>query len=349
MLIARCFRIAATVLALSTLMAWLSSCHRAPRVEERHFSGDTQGTTYSIKVCAERISAEQEAAIRKAIETRLEEIDKALSNYRPDSEISRFNQFAEITPFKVSADVIQVLQLAREVSIASEGAFDVTVAPLVKAWGFGPAGRRANDPTEEELAEIRKRVGYEKVEIDGVASTLRKTQPDVTCDLNAIAQGYTSDKLADDLDGLGYTNYMIEVGGEVKTRGLNARGLPWHIGIEKPITTDHVVDLVVQLEDIAISTSGDYRNYYEENGVRISHHVDPRTGRPITHPLASVSVIDKQCARADAYATAFTVLGPDAGYQLALKHNLPVLFIIHTGSETFAGKTTPSFDRFIMK
>lgn len=349
MLSARCLGITAAIVVLSGLVAELSSCHRAPRVEERHFSGDTQGTTYSIKVCAERISTEQEASVRRAIEARLAGIDGALSTYRPDSEISQFNQFTETTPFRVSADVIQVLQLAREVSITSDGAFDITVAPLVKAWGFGPAGRRADMPTEGELAELRQRVGYEKVEIDSAASTLRKTQPDVTCDLNAIAQGYTVDKIAADLDALGYADYMIEVGGEVKTRGLNARGLPWHIGIEKPLTTGQVVELIVQLKDVAISTSGDYHNYYEENGVRISHHVDPRTGRPITHKLASVSVIDKQCALADAYATALTVLGPDAGYQLALKQNLPVLFIIHTGPETFAEKATPSFDGFVMK
>ena len=349
MLIARCFRIAVAILALSTLMAEFSSCHQTSRAEERLFAGDTQGTTYSIKICAGRISTEQESAVRSAIETRLAAIDMALSTYRPDSEISRFNQFTETTPFKVSAGVIEVLQLAREVSVASDGAFDITVAPLVKAWGFGPEGRRANAPAEDELTELRKQMGYEKVEIDSVASTLRKTQPGVTCDLNAIAQGYTDDKIAADLDGLGYTNYMIEVGGEVRTRGLNAKGQPWRIGIEKPITTGQAIELIIQLKDIAVSTSGDYHNYYEENGVRISHHIDPRTARPITHTLASVSVINTQCARADAYATALTVLGPEAGYQLALKQNLPALFIIHTGTETFAEKATPSFDNFIMK
>ena len=149
MLIARCFRIAVAILALSTLMAEFSSCHQTSRAEERLFAGDTQGTTYSIKICAGRISTEQESAVRSAIETRLAAIDMALSTYRPDSEISRFNQFTETTPFKVSAGVIEVLQLAREVSVASDGAFDITVAPLVKAWGFGPEGRRANAPAED--------------------------------------------------------------------------------------------------------------------------------------------------------------------------------------------------------
>jgi len=339
----------AVISVLSGLVVAFSSCHQAPRVEERDFAGETQGTTYSIKLCADPMSTEQEAAVRQAIQTRLAAIDRTMSTYRPDSEISRFNQFAETTPVKVSANLIQVLELAREVSIASDGAFDVTVAPLVKAWGFGPDKRRTGAPDDAELTALRQRVGYQKVEIDRAASTLRKVQSDVTCDLNAIAQGYTVDKLAADLDALGYANYMIEVGGEVRSRGLNAHGIPWQVGIARPITTGEGIELVVPLRDAALSTSGDYRDYYEENGVRISHIIDPRTGRPIAHQLASASVIDGQCALADAYATALMVLGPDAGYPFALKQNLPVLFIIHTDSESFAEKATPSFARLVAK
>lgn len=196
---------------------------------------------------------------------------------------------------------------------------------------------------------LRQRVGYQKVEIDPVALTLRKTQPDVSCDLNAIAQGYTVDKLAADLDALGYVSYMVEVGGEVRTRGLNASGLPWQIGIEKPITTGRALEMTVSLKDMALSTSGDYRNYYERNGLRISHHIDPRTGRPVAYKLASVSVINKRCALADAYATALIVLGPDAGYQFAVKQDLPALFITHTASEDFFEKATPAFHSYIGK
>ncbi len=341
------FPITNRALTLLGLLAGLGACERPSSMGEHVFSGETQGTTYTIKVCAAQQPVGGEASLRKSIETRLASIDSALSTYRPDSEISKFNAHADLTPFKVSADVIKIFQLANEVSVASGGAFDVTVAPLVKAWGFGPGGRQGGPPPVEELERLRSKVGYGKIKIDPTALTLSKTEPEVTCDLNAIAQGYTVDKIAEDFDASMYSNYMVEVGGEVRTRGLNARGQAWQIGVEKPDSAGHVINLIVRISDNAISTSGDYRNYYEENGVRISHHLDPRTGRPITNTLASVSVINRKCALADAYATALTVLGPEAGYELALKQELPALFIVHSGTESFSEKSTPAFAPFL--
>lgn len=328
------------LLCVSVLV--LAGCG-APR-REASFTGETQGTTYSVKIYDEESISEAEVdAVGEAIRTRLASIDRALSTYRDDSEISRFNAHADTTPFKVSQDLVEVFTLAREVSAVSDGAFDITVGPLVDAWGFGKNGETPKNISAAKLAVLRERVGYEKLDVDATASTLRKTRRDVVCDVNAIAQGYTVDRLAGDLDALGHTNYMVEVGGEVKARGLNVRGVPWRIGIEKPIVEGRQLAHVVGLKDCALATSGDYRHYREVGGMRVSHTIDPRTGRPIAHALASVSVFHERCAAADAFSTALMVLGPEAGYNLAVEQNLPALFIVHDGDSAFVEKATPRY------
>lgn len=327
----------------------LGSCGAWKAIQDHVFAGEAQGTTYSIKVSTMPLSGEARSLIQQTITGRLSAIDLAMSTYRPDSEISRFNQWRATTPFRVSPELVRLFTLAREVSEASGGAFDVTVAPLVNAWGFGPGGRTGRTPGEGELDALRPFVGYAKVEIDVVASTLRKTDPGIICDLNAIAQGFTVDAVAADLEALGYDRYMVEVGGEVKARGTNARGNPWRVGIERPSDSDRGITLVVEPDGHGLATSGDYHNYYEIGGLRISHHIDPRSGRPITNTLASVSVIHPQCGLADAYATALTVLGPEAGMQLAKEKNLAVFMVVHTGPDagSFTEKRNSSFERFV--
>jgi len=330
------------IVVLSIALLSGAGCKRGPL--ELAFSGITQGTTYSVKILAD--NSDRKATLAQLIQARLDNIDKTLSTYRPDSEISRFNQHNQTTPFPVSKDFLEVVQLATNVSKAASGAFDITAAPLIDAWGFGSGEKNEQPPTENEIQEIRKRIGYNKIEIDPAASTLRKTQSDVVCNINAIAQGYTVDKIAEDLDAEGIANYMVEVGGEVRAKGQNIRGVPWQIGIEKPIATGRALAQIVALTDTSLSTSGDYRNYYEKDGVRFSHTIDPQTGRPITHTLASISVIHPQCSLADAFATAIMVLGPEKGYDFAQKQKLPALFIIHTGDDKFTEKTTPEFAAF---
>ena len=316
----------------------------SPRPEQRVFAGETQGTTYTIKVVADKVSPERRAAIGQAIEARLGTIDKQMSLYRPDSEISLFNAREDTEPLEVSDDLAAVFQLAHNVSAASGGAFDVTVKPLVDAWGFGPSHQQDEPPTDPELASLHECIGYEKVHVDRAAHTLRKTLPSIRCDLNAIAQGYTVDKLAEDINRLGHVNYMVEVGGEVKARGLNALNVPWRIGIEKPSAGRGALQRIIALDDKALATSGDYRQYYERDGVRISHTIDPRTGRPVTHSLASASVIHESCALADAFATALMVLGPDEGYEFAIAEGLAALLVIHESADQFREKTTPAFE-----
>jgi len=338
----------ATLFACSVALVFAGACGPPPQPQQWVFTGETQGTTYMVKVVAQKAAPGKEAALQRAIQNRLARIDKTMSTYRPDSEISRFNRFAQTSPFEISSDLVEVFGLAQEVSEASEGAFDITIAPLIEAWGFGADEARSSPPTEDELKALAATIGYQKIVIDPGPSTLRKTQPAVRCNLNAIAQGYTADKLAADIENLGCFDYMVEVGGEVKARGRNLSGVPWRIGIEKPVSTGRALQRVVALDNTALSTSGDYRNYYEQDGVRVSHTIDPKTARPITHALASVSVIHESCAAADAYATALMVLGPDRGYALAVKRNLPALFIIHDGVQEFSEKPTPRFaDRYM--
>lgn len=319
----------------------LAACSSKPGYEERVFSGETQGTTYTVRVVRADFSDARTEAVRSAIASRLARIDSLMSTYRPDSEISRFNQHAETTPFVVSAEMIEVLLAARRVSEASGGAFDVTVAPLVRAWGFGPDGA-PQPPPPEELERLRGLVDYRAVEVDAEAGTLRKTRPDVIVDLNGIAQGYTVDRLAGDLDSLGEENYMIEIGGEVKGRGHNARGVAWRIGVERPVANVREIAFILPISNTAVSTSGDYREYREVDGVRISHTIDPRTGRPVQHKLASVTVVNPSCTVADGFSTAIMVLGPEEGYQLAVKENLAALLVIHSG-ETFIERQTPAW------
>lgn len=321
----------------------------ADHFTEQVFSGCALGTTYTVKVLRKGGVAahDRRDEIEQAIANELKSINDRMSVYSPDSELSQFNRFQSTEPFPVSPELAQLIALALEVSNASGGAFDITVAPLIEAWGFGPGKRRERPPSEDEIIALKNRVGSDKIEVDLTASTLRKTQSDVACDLGGIAQGYASDRVASILETLGYAHYMVEVGGEVKTAGHNVRGGPWQIAIEKPITTGRDIQIVIPLTDLALSTSGDYRNYYEQDGVRLSHTIDPQSGRPIAHKLASVSVVHDGCAVADAWATALMVLGPEKGYDMAVKHNLAAYFIIHTVGDSFTDQSTPAFQALL--
>ncbi len=309
-------------------------------------SGETMGTTYSIKVVIQRsarMSIWEFQIIQITLESMLSVLDNRMSTYKPDSELSRFNAWDSTEPFEVSQQVVDVTAAALKVGDQSAGAFDITVGPIVNAYGFGPE-ERTTSPDEEELAALRERVGYEKLTVDLSAQTISKARPDIYCDLSAIAKGYAVDVMARMLEGKRLTDYFIEIGGEVRARGHNERGEIWTVGIEKPLERERAVYRALPLEDFAMATSGDYRNYYEENGTRISHTIDARTGRPITHNLASATVFHRRCMMADAYATAMMALGPDDGYLMADLLDLPVLFLIREPDGTFSERTSPAFE-----
>ncbi len=329
------------LLLAPSICAVLAACSPQPR--EYLFSGPAMGTQYNIKVVAV-LSARELQAVDQAIRDVLAALDTKLSNYRPDSELSRFNQDTSCQPFALSPETEQVFRIALRIARESGGAFDITVGPLVDAWGFGPHPA-AQPPGDAELAALRERVGYQHLEWAG-EHAIRKKRPEIQCDFSALGPGYGVDCIARALEQRGIHRYMAELGGEVLAKGLNAGGVPWRIGIERPVSgEEESIQRTVHLRDMAVATSGDYRNYREVNGVRYSHHIDPATGRPLTHPLASVSVLHPHCAEADAYATTLMVLGPDKGLAFAEAQHLPAYFIVHKEGG-FEERATPDFAQY---
>ena len=266
-----------------------------------------------------------------------------MSHYRPESELSRFNRARTTEPWPMSRETLGVVAEALSVGRASGGAFDVTIGPLVDAWGFGSPGRGPAAPDEAALAALRARVGSDLLEVDLGASTLRKRRADVVLDLSAIAKGYAVDAIADLLVERGYADYLVEIGGELRAGGASERGERWRVGLERPVPGAPAARRIVPLADAAVATSGDYRNFYDLNGVRVSHTLDPRTGRPVAHRLRSVSVIARRCSLADARSTALNVLGPEEGYALAVVRGWAALFVVDDGTGRLVERETPAF------
>lgn len=305
------------------------------------FEGPTMGTTWRVKVADD--GAHDSAPILPAIEAELAEVDRHMSDYRDDSAITGFNRHRATTPFPAPGPLLEVVQIASRVSERTGGAFDITIAPLVDAWGFGRPGPRADAPSDVEIDRLRAGVGWRGLHVDLSEETLRKDHPELAITLSAIAPGYAADRISDRLVTLGFPNHLVDVGGEFRARGDGPDG-PWRLGIERPDgpVDARVVHEVVVLRDAALATSGDYRNYREQDGRRISHTLDPRTGRPIDHTLASVTVIADTAALADAYATALNVLGPDDGFAAAEREQLAALFLVRDGPG-FAPRATSAF------
>jgi thiamine biosynthesis lipoprotein len=304
-------------------------------------SGASMGTTYSVKLAG--VLGDQETLqLKRAVVDALSAVDSAASSYRQDSELSRFNRLAEVdSPFRLSAVLLPIVTIALEVGQQSAGALDVTIAPLVDAWGFGAKDQR--NPTPDAITSLRTRVGLQLLQLDGAA--LRKRRADLALDLSAVAKGYAVDLIASALEKLGRSDFLVEVGGELRARGQRAAGKPWRVGIEKPVSELRAVERAVTLRNMSMATSGDYRNFYEVDGRRQSHLIDPRTGRPIEHGLASVTVLHRETARADAWATALAVLGPSAGPELAEREGLAAFFVVRTAPDGFRSMESSTFAR----
>jgi len=329
--------------AIAVCAILIAGCDRTPVPIE--LSGPAQGTTYSVKV-AKPPAGVDSYAVRVVVDEVLQTIDLQMSGYREDSEISRFNRSTSTDWFEVSQDLATVVSAALQVSGQSQGTLDITVAPLVNLWGMGPQGEHDRWPTDTEVAEARAQVGYRNLSVREHPAALRKALSGLTVDLNAVAPGYTVDLLVARLTALGITNFMIDIGGEVRAHGRNAQGELWRIAVERPVDTDPQPYAIVQLDDAAVTTSGEYRHYIVRDGQRYSHTIDPRTGRPVQHNLASVVVVSRTALDADAWATALNVLGADEGYALAMQRQIPALFIVeHDGR--LESRMTPQFRPFM--
>lgn len=277
---------------------------------------------------SEKRLATEEVRIGEGIYRELNQVDEAMSTYKADSELSRFNQAPINSWITVSEPLGAVLDMASRINQESGGAFDVTVGPLVNLWGFGPERKEDRVPTAEEIETVRALVGQSLLQKDETGRLLRSAP--IYIDLSAIAKGYAVDRVAAYLEGQGIARYLVEVGGEIRLKGPKSNGEPWRIAIESPEGLRNIFSTLAS-NDLALATSGDYRNYFEKDGVRYSHTIDPRTGAPIRHGLASVSVLAESTALADGWATAMMVLGPEEGRALAERLNLAVYFIIKAG------------------
>lgn len=322
----------------------LSACGEKQQVLE----GETMGTYYSIKYVPDSHSPSPNV-LQKEIDRILEEVNDQMSTYRPDSELSRFNQSREInTPFPVSPATAKVVTEAIRINKMTQGALDVTVGPLVNLWGFGPEGRFTHQPSHDELEKRKQWIGIDYLEVQGNA--LIKKIPELYVDLSSIAKGYGVDAVAEYLVSQHIVNYMVDIGGEVRTQGINGNDKLWRIAIEKPANdgTNQSVQLIIEPGDNSIATSGDYRNYFEEDGVRYSHTIDPTTGRPIKHNLASITVIVPTCMSADGISTGLNVLGPEKGLAVANELNIPVFMIVKT-ENGFEERYSKAFTPFLKR
>lgn len=319
------------------LFLMASGCREsAEDIDLSVIDGLTMGTTYTVKAVPNSHSD-----LRDGIEKTLDLVNRQMSVFRTDSEISRFNRYRGSDWFSLSPDTARVVARAISVSEISGGAFDITVAPLVNLWGFGPKARQ-RVPKNEEIIESLNRVGYQHIALRRSPPSIRKKIREVALDLAAIAKGYGVDRVAEFLDSKKVSGYLIEIGGEVRAKGKNRNNRWWRIGIASP-TMNFGIQKVIELRNLSMATSGDYRNYFQEKGVRYSHTIDPHTGRPVTHSLVSVTVVHRSCMVADALATALNVLGPDRGFDLAQKENLAAYFIIKSSSG-FVDKSTKKFN-----
>ena len=306
-----------------------------------HFTGPTMGSTYNLRLAGGPFDAALAAAARAAVEAAFAGVVTRMSTYDPASELSRFNRHAAREPFAFSPQTLSVLARAQEVAAASQGAFDVTVGPLVGAWGFG-----ADAAPREGMRDRAARdapVGWRKLALDPATGTAQKAAAGLQIDLSGIAKGHAVDRAAQALQALGFERYMVEAGGEVRTQGLNAEGRPWQIAIERPDSWPQQVHRLLPLQGLAMATSGDYRNFYELDGRRYCHEIDPATRAPIAHDLASVTVVHEECMAADAWATALIVLGLERGLALARAQGLAAFFIVRDAGGTLRDVATPAF------
>lgn len=324
-------------------------CEQTTETNLVELNGKTQGTTYSIKIVDSGLSSDDSVKKRlhKEIDSILVEISNQMSTWQSDSEISEFNKSRTTEWFPVSHDFVNVVQTSQRISDASNGALDITVGALVNLWGFGPVKKEEVIPSDKEIEEAKKLCDYKKISFRTNESAIKKETENITIDLSAVAQGFSVDKISNYLYSLNYKNFLVEIGGEVKTNGKNHLGENWKIGISVPDGTFDI-QKIISLENSAVSTSGDYRDYFEKDGIRFSHTIDPKSGKPITHSLASVTVVCNNCADADGFSTAIDVLGPEAGYELALKEKLAVLLIVKT-ENGFSEKMTPEFESLFKK
>ena len=332
-------------LAIGSL--FLTACEKEP--EQISFEGKTMGTTYHVKYIDDgKVQLPRAEEVQKQLDGLLKTVNDEMSTYQKDSEISQFNHNTEANqPFAISKDFAKVVQEAIRLNKVTNGALDVTVGPLVNLWGFGPDKRLNKVPSEAQIAERAAVVGIDKFSLDmtGDKPTLTKSVKGLYLDLSSIAKGFGVDKLAEQL---GVSSYLVEIGGELRGKGNNLQGHPWRIAIEQPnFAQGESVQIIAPLHNLGMATSGNYRNYFEdENGNRMSHIIDPSKLSPVSHNLASITVLAPTTMTADGLSTGLFVLGPEKALSIAEKEKLAVFLIIKKG-DNFETQMSSEFKKLI--
>ncbi|MBA8780924.1 FAD:protein FMN transferase [Aeromonas caviae] len=331
---------------LLSLMLLLAACQPAPT--QTRIQGSTMGTYYAVTL-SDPFPGGQ-GALQQEVETLLARLNQEISTYDPASLISRFNQGTGQPPQVIPATMAKIVQQGMDAGRLTLGALDVTVGPLVNLWGFGPDKRPTQRPGAEQIAQARARVGIDKLSLtpQGDHFLLGKAIPGLYLDLSTLGEGAASDEIAGLLEQRGVHNYLVEVAGAVRSKGRNAKGNPWRVAIVEPSDRPGAIEDVVTPNGMAVSTAGSYRNYYELDGKRYSHIIDPATGEPVTHRLVSASVITPTALEADALDTALMVMGPERAMAFAKEHRLAV-YLIEKTDQGFVARHTPEFAPYLVR
>lgn len=317
---------------LVAFVSLLAGCERHPKPIQ--LSGGVYGTGWHLTYIPD-INTPPPEQVQASLEAAFDIVNVGMNSYDPESTISRFNRAPSGEVVEVDWDFAYVFNEARRITELTDGAYDVTVTPLLALWGFGPEGPESF-PEQSAIDQALGMVGLEHLEWSPATRELSKLTPGVSLELSSIAKGYGVDLGADALDELGIDNFMLDVGGEIQLRGMSPRGDAWRIAIERPEAGDRRVQTAIALSNTGVATSGDYRNYFERAGKRYSHLIDPRTGYPIAHDLVSVTVVHGSTAVADAWATALCVVGAEKALALAEERHLAIYTIRRDGDELIA-------------
>ncbi|MFW5815877.1 MAG: FAD:protein FMN transferase [Wenzhouxiangella sp.] len=327
---------------MALLLLGLAGCARAPEVPS--LDGQTMGTYWMVRLAGLPDGLARDE-LRAQIETELERVNAEMSTYRPDALISRFNRAEPGTAFDLPAGFARVLGEALYWAEQTDGAFDPTAGPLVNLWGFGPDDSKRIVPPPERIEQAKASVGWQRLAYD--ADRARLTQPgDVYLDLSGIAKGWGVDVLAEHLIALGIEDFLVDIGGELRVSGTRPDGEGWRVGIERPAADRREAVTIVEVSDLAIATSGNYRNFFEAEGRHFSHLIDPRSGRPITHSTVSVTVAADTATAADALATALSVMDPDEAWRFASERGLAV-FWLSANEQALSERMTPAFEQLL--
>ncbi|AGN84956.1 FAD:protein FMN transferase ApbE [Enterobacter sp. R4-368] len=325
----------------------LSGCDTGSKAQPTVLEGKTMGTFWRVSVVD--ISPQQAQSLRQKIQTQLDADDHLMSTWKDDSALMRFNHSTSTAPWPVSAAMADIVTTSLRVGEKTEGAMDITVGPLVNLWGFGPDKQPVKTPGQAQIDAAKARTGLAHLTVINRAGEqfLQKDLPDLFVDLSTVGEGYAADHLARLMEQEGIARYLVSVGGALASRGMNAQGQPWRVAIQKPTDRENVAQAVVDINGHGISTSGSYRNYYELDGKRISHIIDPRSGRPIQHALVSVTVIAPTALEADAWDTGLMVLGTEQAKEVVTREGLAVFMIIKDG-DGFRTWISPQFSAFLL-